>query len=391
MKNYKIIRLQVENIKRLKAADVSPDGNTITIEGKNRQGKSSLMDAIAYALGGKKLMPAKPVTEGKDRAEITIDLGEFVVTRTWKGQDKSTLKVEFKNALQPSSPQAFLDDMIGNLAFDPMEFINFPKEKRVAVIKAISGLDFTRQDEEYKALYEKRTLLNRDIRSAETRLAQFSGLPEKMKPTESYDRIRAEYVKATKVADAVKEIARIEEELANHKALLQELDPGRTIRKADIGAIKKRMDAAEAGASLEYKIKQRDQVAGERKKLVDALSSLLGEMDEINAEKARLLAAVKMPIDGLEIGEDDLIYQGIPFEQASSGQQIEVSMAMAMAENPKLKIIRIMNGSLLDTERYQQICQMAKDRDYQVWIEKVADSPSSAPGTIFIEDGEVRS
>ena len=76
----------------------------------------------------------------------------------------------------------------------------------------------------------------------------------------------------------------------------------------------------------------------------------------------------------------------MPFSQASSAEQIRVSLAMAMSLNPKLRVIRILDGSLLDADNLALITEAAVAADYQVWIERVSDPSETA---VVIEDGEV--
>jgi ABC-type ATPase with predicted acetyltransferase domain len=95
-----------------------------------------------------------------------------------------------------------------------------------------------------------------------------------------------------------------------------------------------------------------------------------------------------MPIKGLEFADDDVLFEGRSFSDLSQAQQIQVSMAIAIAENPKLKIVRILNGSLLDSDAMKEIKKIAEDNDYQIWIEKVANGPSGG-NAVYIEDGQV--
>jgi hypothetical protein len=83
-----------------------------------------------------------------------------------------------------------------------------------------------------------------------------------------------------------------------------------------------------------------------------------------------------------------VLYQGIPFIQGSAAEQLRVSMAIAMASNPKLKVILIRDGSLLDADNLKVIEEMARDKDFQVWIEAVRENGEIG---IFIEDGMVKS
>lgn len=77
----KIIKFTANNIKRLGAVEITPQGNVVKITGKNAAGKSSVLDAIFWALGGKGVMPSKPIRAGAESAQVTLDLGDMMVTR----------------------------------------------------------------------------------------------------------------------------------------------------------------------------------------------------------------------------------------------------------------------------------------------------------------------
>ena len=95
-----------------------------------------------------------------------------------------------------------------------------------------------------------------------------------------------------------------------------------------------------------------------------------------------------MPIEGLGWNETEVSYKNIPFEQLSGAEQLKISMAIAMASNPKLKVVLIKDGSLLDQDNLKVIEEMAKEKDWQVWIESVDESGKIG---IYIEDGEIKS
>src|SRR3990167_5105234 len=105
----KIIQLKSENIKKLKAVELTfdPKENVVVVSGKNGQGKTSLLDSIWYALCGKDVVPSKPIREGADKASITVDLGDYVVSRTFT-EKGSYLTVESKDGAKYPSPQAML-------------------------------------------------------------------------------------------------------------------------------------------------------------------------------------------------------------------------------------------------------------------------------------------
>src|SRR3990167_8121669 len=104
----KIVKFSAENVKRLRAVEIVPEGNTVVIAGLNGAGKTSILDAIWLALGGGAATKAtpRPVRDGQKTAHVTLDLGDLVVTRRWTGDGKSTLKVEGAAGTRYTSPQA---------------------------------------------------------------------------------------------------------------------------------------------------------------------------------------------------------------------------------------------------------------------------------------------
>lgn len=120
----------------------------------------------------------------------------------------------------------------------------------------------------------------------------------------------------------------------------------------------------------------------------DEADALTKKLDDIAAQKREKLAKAKYPIDGLSVSEDGtVLFDGIPFSQASRAQKIRTSVSIGLAMNPKLKVLLIQDGSLLDDDGLALVAEMAAQHDAQIWIERVGDKDESA---IIIEDGHVR-
>ena len=166
----RILKLESENIKRLQAVEITPQGNVITVGGDNAQGKSSLLDSIAYALGGKRAVCDKPVREGQDKAKIVAELDDLIVSRTFTQAGGGTLTVSNKDGAKFSSPQKILDKLTGKLTFDPLEFTRMESKQQAETLKSLVGLDFSEQDQKRKELYDQRTQVNRDIKKAQGNL-----------------------------------------------------------------------------------------------------------------------------------------------------------------------------------------------------------------------------
>jgi ATPase subunit of ABC transporter with duplicated ATPase domains len=153
----------------------------------------------------------------------------------------------------------------------------------------------------------------------------------------------------------------------------------------DPAPIKERMAKAEeinrqVRANRTYK--ETEAKAAEYKKQADDLTKQIEAIDE---DKEKQLKAAKFPVDGLSFDSEGVLYNGVPFGQASQAERIRVSVSIAAALNPKLRIALIRDGSLLDSESMKLLNELAAEKDMQIWIESVMDEKE--PGCIFIEDG----
>ena len=118
-------------------------------------------------------------------------------------------------------------------------------------------------------------------------------------------------------------------------------------------------------------------------------TELTKSIDDVDARKAALLAGVTFPVAGLSVDGDAVTFNGIPLEQASSAEQLRVGLAVAAALNPKLRIVLVRDGSLLDAASLAIVAEWADANKMQVWLERVAD-PKDGVGVV-IEDGMVKS
>jgi hypothetical protein len=115
--------------------------------------------------------------------------------------------------------------------------------------------------------------------------------------------------------------------------------------------------------------------------------TLTEAIESRRALRARVIGNAKMPVEGLGFGEGEVLFNELPLDQASGAQQLRVALGIAMAQEPQLRVIRITNGSLLDESSMKIVREMASDRGYQVWIERVDTSGSVG---VYLEEGVVR-
>ncbi len=233
----KIIRLEAENVKRLRAVEIEPDGNMVVISGRNGQGKTSILDAIAMALGGAKAskLTSKPIRDGEKEASVTLDLGDFTVTRKWRG-DNSTLRVESKDGAEYKSPQRFLDEKLGALSFDPLAFANDDPKKQLATLLGLVKLSFDPEhlDAQRLSIYTERTEIGRALKSAEATLEGLphvpAGTPEEevsvasvlAKANAHADQVRKAEESQRRIAKAQELIVGLEKELSHARLELED-------------------------------------------------------------------------------------------------------------------------------------------------------------------------
>jgi DNA repair exonuclease SbcCD ATPase subunit len=408
-----IIELTAENVKRLKAVTIRPDGRSaVVIGGKNGAGKSSVLDAIVYALGGKKAQPAEPIRHGEKKATVVADLGDLVVRRsiTPKG---TTVVVERADGARLASPQKVLDELVGKLTFDPLDFTRLdPGERRKTLCKLV-GLDTDELDAKRKAAYDARTTVNRDIKELQ---ARYNAAPRhKDSPAEPVDvaeltaELRTAHATNAKNDAARRELNELREKGGRVAAEIRELNARLVELTVTLDDIKARGTALRAEVdqlqdedteSIVAKIESASELNRKhtenetRNALGVRLAELLHDSDKLSTRIAEIdqvkidsMASAQYPVEGLALTEDGITYCGLPFEQASQAQQIAVSTAIGLALNPKLRVLLIRDGSLLDEDSLAAIAKIGADHDAQLWIERVGDGEECS---VVIEDGEVR-
>lgn len=408
---YKIIGMRAENILRLKAVEIKPEGNAVIIEGKNAQGKSSVMAAIAMALGGKDLCPAEPIHRGAETAEVVVDLGKYLVTRRWTTNERSTIKVtmapekEGEPGLTIGSPQSFLDGLIGDLSFDPLKFVNLGtspagKRARAEILREVSGLDTKAEDEAKAKAYEERTDINRELDRREKEYDSIGSVeapPENLRSLDDINAdIRAGVKKNADIMAAKKEGIFCDEQIANCKLQIKSFEERKEkaakllmAEKMDIKKLEDEQTQAQGLAVNASKIERRETLAKEIKKYQKQSEEKTAAIEAAEASKAAKIAEAKIPVKGLAVTDDgaDILYNKIPFDQASSSEKMRVAMAIGAAQNPKLRVLFINDASLLDKDALAEVEKFAEEKDLQCWLERVSDK-KTGKGTVYIEDGE---
>lgn len=423
-----ILELRAENVKRLRAVAIRPaaDGSLVVLAGRNGAGKSSILDAITMALGGKDHVCAEPIRRGAERAEVVLDLGDLVVKRTFTAAGGGALTVTNREGARFTSPQAMLDRLTGELTFDPLAFSRSKPKEQAETLRRLVGLDFTDLDERRAKLFEHRRQVNAEAKASRARadgVLAPAGAPDAEQSL--VDLLQARDAAAARNAannQLRAGVSAAEDLLAQKRHQLQQLEgevqkleaqlqaarvaaEGAKARVAaaarDLGAAQQRAaelvdeplqphddairdaEARNHAARLRRQRAELEAVADKLQADADAATAALGQID---LERTETIAAAAMPVPGLSFGPGgEVTLNGLPFEQASSAEQLRVSVAIALAANPRLRVLLVRDGALLDDESLRLVAEMARDAGAQVWLEKVA----GGDGCIIIEDGAV--
>lgn len=461
----KIVELRAENIKRLVAVSIKPDGNMVEITGKNGAGKTSVLDSIWWALEGKENIQAAPIRKGEKEGKISLDLGELRVTRTFTAKEgggyTTSIRVEQGNGARFPSPQGVLDNLLGELTFDPLAFSRMDPKKQFETLKGfVPGVDFDAIDKANKVDFDARTDVNR--RARELR-AQAAGILLPLNPpTEAVDenalvdemqkagdinadieRRKAARAKAAEdierllgqaadiqagtaaaitdaearrdreLADIDREIKRLQDRatavkqeavaFADRKsgedqkaaadcrsqadALQKRLDEAPELpAPVDVAGIRSKLDAARQTNEIVGKAQRKAAIEADAAKLEEQSKQLTASMARRNDDKMAAIASAKMPVAGLEFGDGEILLNGVPFDQGSDAEKLRASIAIAAAMNPKLRVIRVRDGSLLDRDARAILAKFAEENDQQIWMETVQSDNKSA---VVIVDGMV--
>ncbi len=412
-----IERVRIVNVKRIEDVDLHPGPGLFEIGGLNGAGKSSILDAIEMAIGGKRSECPEPLRSGEAEGSVAVTLDDgLTITRRWKRRFDGTVAdselqiVTSDGALVPRM-QTVLDALTGKTAIDPVAFLRAPPKKQVEDLRKLVGLDLTALDGKRAWLLSTKADAATHGKAAAAVLGSMppvapvparvsiDGLVAEMEverkarsdfETASRRRIDALAVESRAretLASLRRQIAEAELAVENAQRAAAAIVVPDEPAKSDLGASIAAATEANAAADRAYRAlaaraAQEERVEGFRATWLKATTDL----EALDARRTQELAAARFPVEGLGFGEEGVTLHGLPFEQGSSAKQIEVSLAMAMAASPKLRLVLIRDGSLLDRSSLGRVAALALEAGYQVLVEKVGDIGGAG---VVIEDGRV--
>lgn len=410
----KINKLEIENVKRVKAVMIEPTANGLTIlGGNNNQGKTSVLDSIAWALGGNKFKPSKPTREGSmNPPSLRVELSNgLIVERKGKNSD---LKVT--DPAGGRAGQQLLDSFVEEFALNLPKFMeSTPKEKAATLLRIIGvGDKLYALDNQESQLYNERLTIGRvadqkkkfaaeqpqypeapndlvsisdlitqqqailarngenaqkrlnqekiknELHQSEARLAQ---LKEALAAEEAtHDKLFGDYVIANKsIEDLVDESTEeIEESIAN----IEEIN--RKVR-ANLDKAKAEEDAAEFAAKYE---------------------ALSVEIQKVRDERSQLLESADLPLPGLSVEDGELVFEGQKWDNMSGSQQLRISTAIVRKLKPDCGFVLLDKLEQMDLPTLTEFGQWLESVGLQAIATRVS---SGEECQIIIEDGYVKS
>lgn len=413
----KINSLVIKNVKRIQAVALEPTANGLTvIGGNNGQGKTSVLDAICWALGGERLRPSNATREGSTvppSIKLTLSNG-LIVERTGKN---SSLKVTDPNGRK--SGQQLLNEFVSELALNLPKFMQASSKDKAETLLQIIGVgpQLAKLEAEEQQLYNQRTVLGR-TRDRKKLFAE--GMPywpnAPKEPVSISDLIRqqqeilARNGKNQRKRDQVDTISRnkayAEQELEILNRQLLDLQAKIGGKTAEIQRLTAELELAskdilelhdESTEELERQIadferinKQvrdnldRDRATDEAKVLSDQYDGMTQQIEQTRQAKRDLLNGANLPLPELGVEEGELTYQGKRWDCMSGSDQLRVAVAIVRRLNPNCGFVLVDKLEQMDLDTLRAFAAWLEQEGLQAIATRVSTGDECS---IIIEDG----
>lgn len=405
MESMKINKLEIENVKRVKAVKIEPTANGLTvIGGKNRQGKTSVLDSIAWALGGDRFRPGHAQREGSvlpPRLHIVMNNG-LVVERKGKNSD---LKVT--DPTGKKGGQQLLNEFVEQLALDLPRFMEASgKEKAQTLLRIIGvGDQLEKLEQEERELYNRRLAIGQIADQKEKYAKEQTYYPDAPKelvsPSELIRRqqdilaqngenqrkrqnlhiLEQEYQKTIEEMEGVLERQKkLEEDLRIARMAAKDLvDESTAELEANIADIEEINRKVRANLDKE---KAEEDAKGYK----DEYARLTKEIQDTRQAKTDLLSRAELPLPGLSVQDGELTYQGFGWNDMSGADQLKVATAIVRKLNPKCGFVLLDKLEQMDVDSLNEFGAWLEAEGLQAIATRVSIGEECS---IVIEDGYV--
>lgn len=402
----KINELLIENVKRVKAVQFEPSADGLTIiGGRNGQGKTSVLDAIVWALGGNNYKPSVPERDGAlVPPNLHIELSNGLIVER-KGKN-STLKVTDPNGNK--SGQQLLNEFVSTLALDLPKFINgSDKDKADSLLKILGIGDVLAQlDTKENQLYAQRTEVGRIAdrkKKAADEMPMYPNVPkEPVSATELIKQQQEILARNGENEQKRQNAARYERMLAEAQIAFDEAKAA--LQKAEQDCLTARKSAEdlhdESTAELEKNLAEiealnikiranstKEAAEVEANNLQQEYDGLTEQIESVREERNKLLDSAELPLPGLSVKDGKLIYNNMPWDGMSGSDQLKVATAIVRKLNPQCGFVLMDKLEQMDLETLQEFGAWLKQEGLQVIATRVSTGDECS---IIIEDGMVK-
>lgn len=403
---------EIENTKRIKLLRYEPSSTGLTvIGGKNNQGKTSVLDAIAWALGGDRFKPSAAQRDGALMPpHLKVELSNGIVVER-KGKN-SELKVT-----DPSgrlAGQTLLNRFVESFALNVPKFMESNSKEKAKTLLQIIGIG----DQLYKLDHDETTAYNQrhaigqiadQKKKYANELPQFQGVPAEpvsaseliLKQQEILTRNGENHRKRLRVHELACERSLLDHEIEDLSTKLRELEAHRASVVRDLEIAHKDADDLqdESTAELEASINEVDEInrkvranldrakaemdADEYLKQYEALTDTI---EKIRKAKLDLLNGADLPLPELSVEDGELTYKGKRWDSMSGSQQLQVATAIVRKLNPECGFVLLDKLEQFDPETLNEFGEWLQKENLQAIATRVSTGDECS---IIIEDGMI--
>lgn len=403
--SMKINKLEIENVKRVKAVKIEPTANGLTIiGGKNNQGKTSVLDAIAWALGGDRYRPSQAQREGSvisPNLHIVMNNG-LIVERRGKNSD---LKVTDPNGKKAG--QQLLNEFVEQLALDLPKFMEATSREKAQTLLQIIGVgprlaDLERQEKE---LYNERTYIGRTADQKEKYAKEQPYYPEVPSvPVSASELIRQQQEILAQNGENQRKRERrhqLEQEYQSVTEQIQALLAKQGQLEADLKIARETSEGLtdRSTAELEENISNieeinrkvranldKDKAEEDAKGYREQYKRLTAQIEEIRSQKTDLLKEADLPLPGLGVEDGELVYHGQKWDNMSGSEQLKVSTAIVRRLNPECGFVLLDKLEQMNLDTLHEFGQWLEQEGLQAIATRVS---TGGECSLIIEDGYV--
>ena len=403
--SVKINSLEIENVKRVKAVSLTPSENGLTvIGGKNGQGKTSVLDAIAWALGGDRFRPSSPAREGSvipPHLKITLSNG-IVVERKGKNSD---LKVTDPSGKK--NGQALLNSFITQFALDIPTFMQATDKEKARTLLQIIGVgeQLLALDTEEDKLYNERHYIGQIAEQKKhfaDEMQEYDGVPEE--PVSASELIRQQqeilarngenqrkraakdrFARELEDAEAAFEAAQAKLAQARQNYEIANKDAEDLIDESteELEANIREIDA------LNVKIRanlDKENAKEEAAAYSEKYKELSTRIEKIRADRTDLLNGAEMPLEGLSVDHGELVYNGAKWDCMSASEQMRVATAIVRKLNPECGFVLLDKLEQMDVDSLREFGAWLENEGLQAIATRVS---TGGECSVVIQDGYI--